>query len=242
MWQFLSQVSDIHGEITHISKKTMKKQNLKLTENDYLIICGDFAGVWFYPESRYYKQDLYLQKWLSKQPWTTLFVDGNHENHDLLNQYPVEEWHGGKVHHIVKDKIIHLMRGQVFNIEGQTFFTMGGAQSHDMGIRKEWINWWANEIPNIKEFEEGTINLEKVNWKVDYIISHCCSTFHAKEILGKVWFAQDFNSLTYYFDKILENVEYKHWYCGHYHMNKTMPKNLTVLYHKIIPCGTTIDF
>ena len=74
---------DIHADISHISKKTMKKQNIILTENDYLIILGDFGGVWYYPESRFYKQDVYLQKWLSNQPWTTLFVDGNHENHDL---------------------------------------------------------------------------------------------------------------------------------------------------------------
>ena len=92
---------DIHADISHISKRAMKKQNIKLTENDYLIILGDFGGVWYYPESRFYKQNVYLQKWLSKQPWTTLFVDGNHENHDLLNQYPVEVWNGGNVHHIV---------------------------------------------------------------------------------------------------------------------------------------------
>ena len=48
---------DIHGEIHYISKKTMEKQNIYLTENDYLIICGDFGGIWFYPESRYYKKD-----------------------------------------------------------------------------------------------------------------------------------------------------------------------------------------
>ena len=57
---------DIHADISHISKRAMKKQNIKLTEKDYLIILGDFGGVWYYPESRFYKQNVYLQKWLSK--------------------------------------------------------------------------------------------------------------------------------------------------------------------------------
>ena len=33
---------DIHADISHISKRAMKKQNIKLTEKDYLIILGDF--------------------------------------------------------------------------------------------------------------------------------------------------------------------------------------------------------
>ena len=59
-------------------------------------------------------------------------MQGNHENYDMIAEYPVEEWHGGKVRHIVRDKVILLERGQVFEIEGKTFFTFGGASSHDV--------------------------------------------------------------------------------------------------------------
>jgi hypothetical protein len=48
-----------------------------------------------------------------------------------LNAYPVEEWHGGKVHKI-RPSVIHLMRGQVYELQGKKFFTFGGAQSHDI--------------------------------------------------------------------------------------------------------------
>ena len=228
---------DIHADISHISKRAMKKQNIKLTEKDYLIILGDFGGVWYYPESRFYKQDVYLQKWLSKQPWTTLFVDGNHENHDLLNQYPVEVWNGGNVHHIVKDKIIHLMRGQIFNIDGQTIFTMGGAQSHDMEIRQEWINWWRAELPSFQEYETAINNLEKNNWKVDYVLTHCCSSSGAKELLQEKYNSADESLLEAFFEGLTKNLTYDRWYCGHYHMNKNISNNTTVLYHKIIPLG-----
>lgn len=71
---------------------------------------------------------------MDSQPWTTLFVDGNHENFELLDDYPVSSWHGGKVH-FIKESVIHLMRGQIDTIDGQTFFTFGGGYSCDIETR-----------------------------------------------------------------------------------------------------------
>ena len=88
-----------------------------LNKQDYLIICGDAGIVWDCQN-----QDAQVQSILQDLPVTTLFVDGNHENFEALNEYPVEKWHGGKVHFICDD-IIHLMRGQVYTIGTQTFFT-----------------------------------------------------------------------------------------------------------------------
>ena len=67
----------------------------KLTKNDYVIIAGDFGGVWYGGSIDEDTQNLY-----ESMPFTVLFVDGNHENFDLLNAYPTEEWHGGKIHRI----------------------------------------------------------------------------------------------------------------------------------------------
>ena len=72
---------------------------------------------------------------LKKRNYTILFIDGNHENFKKLNKYNTEEWNGGKVHKI-KDNIIHLTRGQIFNIDGNTFFTMGGGISHKKELLK----------------------------------------------------------------------------------------------------------
>lgn len=38
------------------------------------------------------------------------------------------------------------------------------------------FSWWDLELPTKEEMENGTNNLEKINYKVDYIISHCCTT------------------------------------------------------------------
>ena len=101
----------------------------EMTKNDYVIICGDFGGVWNYlVESTYEKCWL---DWLNERNFTTLFVDGNHENFTRLYKYPVEEWHSGKVHKI-RDSVLHLIRGEIFDIDNKKFFAFGGAKSHDI--------------------------------------------------------------------------------------------------------------
>ena len=230
---------DIHGEIDihKLSSKRLFKNQINLTKNDYLIICGDFGLVWYYSDMKGYKSDQYWLKWLANKPWTTLFVDGNHENFDLLETFPIEEWNGGKVQHIVKDKVIHLMRGQIFNIEGNSIFTFGGAASHDKAIRLQGINWWPQEIPRVREESEGIRNLEKHNNEIDYIITHCAPYSFEDKIFRNYYS----NTLTEYFQMLYGNIaNFKHWYCGHYHISETFD-NITCLYNKIIPLGNKID-
>lgn len=62
-------------------------------------------------------------------------MDGNHENFKQLNAYDVDIWNGGKVH-FIENEIIHLMRGQVFEIDGTRFFTFGGVYSIDKMLMK----------------------------------------------------------------------------------------------------------
>lgn len=92
----------------------------QMTKNDYVIISGDFGGIW----KKDSKEDDYWLKWLNNKNFTTLFIDGNHENHTLLNSYPVEIWNRGHIHR-VKDSVLHLMRGQVFQLQNKRFFYNG---------------------------------------------------------------------------------------------------------------------
>ena len=59
------------------------------------------------------------------------FVTGNHENYDALRKYPLAEWRGGSIRRI-RPSVILLERGQIFDLGGKRFFTMGGASSHDI--------------------------------------------------------------------------------------------------------------
>ena len=101
---------DCHGDFSRFSTAAFPEQK-EMTKDDYVIICGDF-GIWHDTN-----EERYWLKWLNEKPFTTLFVAGNHENYDRLNsdEFEIKDWHGGKVH-VIRDSILHLMNGYVFNI------------------------------------------------------------------------------------------------------------------------------
>lgn len=220
-----------------------------LTKNDYVIICGDFGGILDQNKRARYERKRIKQ--LSKMKFTTLFVDGNHENFDRLYSYPIIEWHGGKVHKI-NSSIFHLMRGEIYEINNKKIFAFGGASCHDIpdgildddnlekideydkrhaGYRIRGYNWWDLELPTDGELRNGLDNLCKVNNKVDYIISHCAPT--SIQNAFNPYYPD--NKLTKYFEEIKDKVEFKKWYFGHYHKNDdTTFDKFACLYEKII--------
>lgn len=220
---------DTHGNIDFLKLKLLGMAHPELTKNDYVIVAGDFGGVW---SPKTMDKDL---RPFQELPYTVLFVDGNHENFDIIDSFPVEIWHGGKVHFIRPD-IIHLMRGQVFEIEGKTFFTFGGGTSIDKMFREEGTSWWPQEIPNEEEIAEGMANLKRYNNTVDFIITHSIDeeSLGTPPLRGSVYKmkAYEDNRILSQFEKI---VNYRHWYFGHYHMDGDLSERKTVLYQAFIP-------
>ena len=139
-------------------------------------------------------------------------------------------WNGGKVHKI-SDSIIHLMRGQVYTINGKTFFTFGGAQSHDKWHRTEGKSWWAREMPSDEEYEEGLANLAKVSNKVDYIITHCGPDYVLNELRdsGKLPIGVVHDKLSNFHQIVSETADFKTWFMGHYHQDMDID-NYSLLY------------
>lgn len=182
---------DCHGNFERFNTRNFPEQK-EMTKKDSVIICGDFGGVW--NRNKENKMETKVLDWLECKPFTTLFVDGNHENFDRLYAYPVEEWHGGKIHKI-RPSVIHLMRGQIYELEGKKIFTFGGASSHDIDggilelddpnykrkkrtLDKGWkpyrinhLSWWKEELPSEEEMEIGRENLVKHDNSVDFIVS-----------------------------------------------------------------------
>ena len=197
-----------------------------LTKNDFVIVCGDFGGVWDHSA-----EEIYWLKWLNEKPFTTLFIDGNHENFDMLNsQYKIGNYLGGKVHRIMAS-VYHLMRGQIFTIDGLKLFTMGGAKSHDKVYRKEGVSWWPQEMPSNEEYETALKNLDKHNWKVDIILTHCVADSIQHQI--KDYYQHD--KLTNFLETVKLDCKYNKWYFGHYHINEDIDEKHTALYDWIIP-------
>jgi len=215
-------------DIHKLNTKNFPQQK-ELTKNDYLIVCGDFGCVWYQKDSKCYKEDLYWQKWFREKPFTTLFVDGNHENHKMLNELPKVEMFGSKVGKVC-DSVYHLKRGEVYTIGDKKFYCFGGASSHDKEHRIENVSWWSEEMPTLNEMNYGLDNLQKHNNEIDFVISHCCGTGIQMRI--RSWYEQD--SLTQYFHFIEQDIKYKHWYFGHYHEDLNIDEKHTCLYDSII--------
>ena len=220
---------DTHG--THDYGKVMSfaAKHKELTRDDYLIICGDFGAVW---DKGTLTQDL---KPYTKLHCTVLFVDGNHENFDLLSTFPVEEWKGGKIHKVA-DNVFHLMRGQVYTIEGKTFLTFGGATSIDRIYRIEGKSWWSDELPTYVDLEEARKNLAPFGNKVDYIVTHSCDerALYYPPLRGRDFQAETYPE-NYLLNALEESVDYGHWFFGHYHMDGDLIEGRkTVLYQNVV--------
>jgi predicted phosphodiesterase len=223
---------DTHAgiDIGKLNNNQFKESKL-LNKTDYVIIAGDFGFVWDGSRS-----DEYWLKWFSEKPFTTLFVDGNHENFELLDKYQVECWNGGKVHKI-NESVIHLMRGQVFQLDNSKIFTFGGAKSSDIEYRKEHVSWWKEEMPSNEEYEEGLRNLEVANWEVDFVITHICSS-NSLGIINDLFNKNtELTELHEFFNIIEERIKFKHWYFGHYHQDSEIKDNQTLVFNKIIKLG-----
>lgn len=248
---------DCHGDFRKFNMKNFPEQK-DLDKEDYVIICGDFGGIWAVGwESKHEKHWL---DWLEEKNYTTLFVDGNHENFDRINSYPTKEWNGGTVHEI-RPSVLHMTRGQVFDIAGKKIFTFGGAGSHDVadGIldpedpdfisKKKWLDkeyrqyrilhltWWEQEIASPEEMKVGKESLKQCDYKVDYIISHCGPTSVLYTIPGVS--AEDYSpdKQTDYLEYIKNYAYYGKWYFGHYHQDVELSDKETVVYNKIISLG-----
>lgn len=242
---------DCHRNFERFNRSIFPEQQ-EMTKEDYVIVCGDFGGVW--NKGKENKEETMLLDWLDCKSFTTLFVDGNHENFDRLYDYPVENWHGGKVHKI-RPSVIHLMRGQVFDIDDRSIFTFGGASSHDIdgGIlepddpdykkkKKEldqgWlpyrinhVSWWKQELPSEEEMEEGRKKLALHHNTVDFIVTHCCSS-STQAMLGGSLYKPDME--TTYLEEIKQNTKFKKWFFGHYHDNRNVSAEEILLYEQII--------
>ena len=197
------------------------------TRDDCLIICGDVGICGF---SAAYEAN--TRAVFRSLPVTTLFIDGNHENFEQLNSYAVEQWNGGKVH-IIEDNMIHLMRGQIFTIDGLKFFTFGGAYSIDKMSRAEGISWFPEEIPSREEYEEGWKNMEKEDFQVDYILTHTAPRDVAAA-MGYGELSDDEVELRQYLQRVADETEFQKWYFGHFHEDAEVEEVFVCLYDEVV--------
>ena len=245
---------DTHGDYDILKVKAFKPH---LKKGDTLIICGDFGGVWYNDDASEVSKgyERFVMNYYASLPCDICFIDGNHENYDRLYSYPIVDYKGGKAHKI-QDNVYHLMRGEIFTIENQTFLAMGGAASHDIqdGIlekddprRCKWeldrsklfrVNhesWWKEEVPSKEERENCYKNIEKNNFQVDVVLTHEAPASLIPLLYDK-WgrkFMDPPHEYAEWLDNLRQFLTYKTWCFGHYHTDKKITDNEYILYNTV---------
>ena len=220
---------DTHARFQHIADFCQEKHT---TKEDVLIILGDsginFSGLPF---------DEQKKKYLETLPITIFAIHGNHDKRPYtVDGYAQKEWRGGVVYH--EEAFPHLLfakDGEIFDLGGFQAIVMGGAYSIDKQRRLLWgYPWFSDEQPSeeIKQYVEA--QLEKVDWKVDVVLSHTTPLkYEPIEIFySNVDQTKIDKSTEEWLDRIEDKLTYQKWYCGHFHIEKQVDK-LQIMFNNI---------
>lgn len=94
-------------------------------------------------------------------------------------------------------------------IKKKRLLLASGEQNHFRILHE---SWWPQELPTTIELQEGLRNLENVNYKVDYVITHCCSTSLQNKLCRGIQGVYQSDILTDYFDDLEKKLQFNHWY------------------------------
>ncbi len=200
-------------------------------EKDNLMIISGDAGINYYLN----QEDIFIKDYLSEYNMSFFIIQGNHEERpENISTYHEEDMFNGKVY-MEEDypKLIFAKNGELYNINDNSFLVIGGAYSVDKYYRlKNNLQWFKDE--QLTKEEQEAILKAYTGEKVDFILSHTCPYKYIPKEAFLPGINQDLvdNSMEYFLDQIEENIDYKKWYCGHYHISKEIDK-LEFLYYDI---------
>lgn len=152
-------LGDVHGHWTNMNV-TIAKAIGEHPDITHIIQVGDFGygfhGIKPFKTSKVYfsseEQDIYDNA-------TKLWLDGNHENFDLL-EIDKGAWQPGWT---------YVPRGSILEADGYRMMFFGGASSIDRDIRTPMMDWWPQENITYTQVENC---LKKHDDKIDALFTH----------------------------------------------------------------------
>jgi len=218
---------DLHGDIERFGSKDMRQ----LRKGDTLLVCGDFGFIWDGSKA----EQAALKK-IGKLKFNVCFIDGVHENFALLGQYPVEPW-GGAVARVISGNLIHLLRGEIYTIEGKAVFAMGGGVSPDDDFREQDDARSSWEIPSKEEFDRAAAAIERVHGQVDYIITHeppmrVKAFLQLKQQTAVT--GGEVTGLNTFFEELGRCCTFKRWFFGSMHVDKFISSTHAAVFRKVL--------
>ena len=212
---------DTHGDVSRIEEFC---EQYETDGNDVLIILGD-AGI-NYDGGR---RDHAIKQFLKKQPITLFCIHGNHEQRPYtIDGYKEKLWRSGIVYCEEEyPNLLFAKDGEIFDLDGKKAIVIGGAYSVDREYRlANGYRWWPNEQPSddVKQYVE--LQLDRLGWRVDLVLSHTTPLkYEPTEVfLSGIDQSTVDKSTEIWLDDIEDRLDYQRWYCGHYHTEKEIDK------------------
>ncbi len=221
-------MGDIHGYIEYVQEFYHK---YKPGKDDTLIILGD-AGLNFFLDNR----DKYNKNTLSYLPFSIFCIHGNHEERpENIKTYKMKKWNGGIVYYEeAYPNILFAKDGEVYDLKGNKTLVLGGAYSIDREYRiKNGNPYFKSELMPHKVKKAVLEKIKKDN-NYDIILSHTCPYKYkpVEAFLPGIDQSRVDNSMEEFLEIVENNINYKKWYCGHFHINKKIDK-IIFLYHDV---------
>lgn len=200
------------------------------TSEDTLVLLGD-VGVNYYGGRR----DNILKAIMNDIGIEMLCIHGNHERRPTRELgYIAKEWNGGLVWYEPEySNLLFAKDGEIYDLNGLKYLVIGGAYSVDKYYRlAHGYGWWSDEQPSdaVKAYVERQIQ-EK---EFDIVLSHTCPyKYEPREMfIPQVAQSTVDDSTEKWLDTIEASINYRAWFCGHWHTDKRIDK-MHFLYHGV---------
>ena len=206
---------DIHGDYDSLNKRNLRQ----IKRGDKLLVTGDFGFIWDNS-----KNELKNFVKLTRKKFDVLFVEGAHENFELLSKYPEADLYMGKGYKLAHN-IYCLKRGEIYTIDGRTVFALGGG----LAPYEESTGEETPSMPTDEQLKYAVDNLQKHRKRVDLIITHEAPA-SVKKLIDK---NAEINDLNIFLDTVMHNTSYGAWYFGSLHEDRRVSDKLTCVFDEV---------
>lgn len=217
---------DTHGDLSRFKSREMRR----LRRQDTLVVLGDFGFVWDAGA-----RERRALRALARRRYQILFVDGSHENFDLLEGYPQVEFAGGRAWQL-GPRLYRLERGGLYTIEDRKLLAFGGGESLDREARQPGETWWPQETPTPQDYERCEAALAAAENRVDAILTHDGPARLLSFLkLERDTVLYEESVLEKYFDELMQRVKYSRWCFGRYHLDQNLGPSAAAVYRRVLP-------
>jgi predicted phosphodiesterase len=199
-------LGDAHGEWTHMNV-TISRAIREHPDITHIVQVGDLGYGW--PGGKPFKASRSFFSEAEMAVYNAavkLWIDGNHENFDRLDQDNGASWPDWR----------HMSRGSVLEIEGKRIMFFGGASSIDKADRTPHVSWWPQESITYGQVRRAMED----DGPIDAMFSHehptafpYSDTRYDNNIFGR----SDKDLL----DALRQHFKPKVWFFGHHHFGDT---------------------